>query len=325
MSNPYASKGRDQFWKRGVATIPASAVAPIRARRFTLPSDAVIATAGSCFAQNVSKYLDRTGLARVMRAEPVADDQPAFSALYGNIYTPRQLLQLYHRAFRGDATAETAWQRPDGAYVDPFRPSVFPAGFSTPEKVAQALEAHLRAVRTVFTECTTFVFTLGLTECWVSNRDGAVFPVAPGVISDAIDPNDYRFHNLTYSEILDDMRQFLSAFRTVNPSASVLLTVSPVPLTATYTDEHILGCDGAQQVDPTCRLQRAGGRISARRLFPVLRADCRTLHAGPLLQFGSANRHRGRRGPRDASVCGHVRSGWRTTNRLAACGSRGRV
>ena len=36
-------------------------------------------------------------------------------------------------------------------------------------------------VREVFETCDVFVFTLGLTEGWVSTLDGAVYPLAPGV------------------------------------------------------------------------------------------------------------------------------------------------
>jgi hypothetical protein len=84
-----------------------------------------------------------------------------------------------------------------------------------------------------------FVFTLGLTEAWLSTRDGAAFPLAPGVVTSS-PAASALFHNFTYSEVLEDMRAFLAEFRIVNPDGRVLLTVSPVPLTATFTDEHVL-------------------------------------------------------------------------------------
>ena len=34
-----------------------------------------------------------------------------------------------------------------------------------------------------FRDLDVFVFTLGLTEAWVAKADGAVFPLAPGVVS----------------------------------------------------------------------------------------------------------------------------------------------
>jgi hypothetical protein len=60
----------------------------------------MIATAGSCFAQEVGKYLANMPGVTLFRAETAAPGQPSFSALfYGNVYTVRQLVQLFDRAF----------------------------------------------------------------------------------------------------------------------------------------------------------------------------------------------------------------------------------
>src|SRR5205085_3512878 len=43
-----------------------------------------------------------------------------------------------------------------------------------------------------------------------------------------------------YEEVLADMKDFLHRFRSVNRSAHVLLTVSPVPLMATAEARHVV-------------------------------------------------------------------------------------
>jgi hypothetical protein len=48
------------------------------------------------------------------------------------------------------------------------------------------------------------------------------------------------FVNLDYATILGEMEQFLVRLKGCNPTARVLLTVSPVPLTATVMDRHVL-------------------------------------------------------------------------------------
>jgi hypothetical protein len=238
--NPYLNRSPAHFWKTGVAALEPRSVIPIRAKRFAIGDGALIATAGSCFAQEVGKYLAAMPGIGFLRAEPAAPDQPLFSALYGNVYTARQLVQLFDRAFGRFTPADIAWRRGDGRYVDPFRPYMFRAGFATADEVAVARTAHLKAARRVFTDCSVFVFTLGLTETWRAKADGATFPVAPGVVSEEIDPADYEFHNFSYAEIHADLDDFVSRMRAINPDVRVILTVSPVPLTATYTDEHIL-------------------------------------------------------------------------------------
>jgi len=238
--NPYLNRMPEHTWKTGVAALAPRSIAPIRAKRFTIGNGSWIATAGSCFAQEIGKRLASMPGAALLRAETAGSDQPLFSALYGNIYTTRQLVQLLDRAFDIFLPLDNAWRRADGRYVDPFRPYMFAAGFAAVEDVANARQDHLAAVRRVFMDCSVFIFTLGLTEGWRARADGAVFPVAPGIVSDEADSARYAFHNFTYAEALADIRDIVTRLRSVNPVVRVILTVSPTPLAATYTAEHVI-------------------------------------------------------------------------------------
>lgn len=240
MTNPYAAKAPEAFWKPAIAARAAEDVCPIAAKRFRLAPDDAVATAGSCFAQNVAKHLKTHGGVRFLETEKVGPDQPLFSALYGNIYTARQLLQLVEEAAGARRPADIVWKRPDGAYIDALRPSVFRSGFANAAAVNAAREPHRAAICSLLSACTVFVFTLGLTEAWLSLRDGTVYPLAPGVAAEPIGPDEIEFHNFTYEEVRDDLERFVARMRDINPGARILLTVSPVPLTATYTDEHVL-------------------------------------------------------------------------------------
>lgn len=102
------------------------------------------------------------------------------------------------------------------------------------------VQQHLAAVRRMFKQLDVFVFTLGLTECWMSRLDGAVYPVAPGVAGGIYDESKYAFVNFGVEEVLADMRLFLNKLHLINSKAKVILTVSPVPLAATREDSHVL-------------------------------------------------------------------------------------
>ena len=128
----------------------------------------------------------------------------------------------------------------DGRYFDPHRPTVEPNGFVSPEELEASRHSHYAAVRRVFQESDLFIFTLGLTEAWVSERDGTVYPLCPGTVAGTFDPASHKFRNFTFNETLEDMQQVISAARTMNPDLHFLLTVSPVPLTATASGEHVL-------------------------------------------------------------------------------------
>src|SRR5580693_9416408 len=119
---PYSGLPAHHFWKGAVSDRPAQDVDPVVSVPFLLSRTTRVATAGSCFAQNISTTLQRHGFNYYI-AETTGDMPPeearkhnygVFSARFGNLYTARQLLQLTERAYGGFVPAETHWQRPDG-------------------------------------------------------------------------------------------------------------------------------------------------------------------------------------------------------------------
>ena len=240
MSNPYADLPDHAFWRRSVAGRPAQAVDPVVAAPFAISPDDAVATAGSCFAQHISRALVRRGYNYLVTETGEGEGYGVFPARFGNIYAPRQLLQTFDRAYGLFEPRERAWRRPDGAWVDPFRPQVEPAGFATMEALEADRAAHLAAVRTMFETCAVFIFTLGLTEAWRSRKDGSVYPICPGVQAGAFDAKRHEFVNYGFNDVIDDMRAAIAMMREINPALRLILTVSPVPLTATASGNHVL-------------------------------------------------------------------------------------
>lgn len=240
MTNPYSAKTEKQFWRTAVADVPVEQVAPLPSKRFAFVRGESIATAGSCFAQNVARYLVDMPDVNFLQPEPNDADQPAYSARYGNIYTVSQLNQLFLEAFNMSEVPPLAVKRADGSWVDGFRPTIFKEGFVTPEEVRTAREEHLSAVRKMFEECSVFIFTLGLVEGWGVAEGLFTVPMPLALVSDDPSTPSCHFRLFTYDEILSTLQCFVSQLKLVNPAVKIILTVSPVPLTATYTDEHVL-------------------------------------------------------------------------------------
>jgi hypothetical protein len=248
-TNPYSEKSKRAFWRHAVASVAPFMLDPMDAAPFQISYETKVATAGSCFAQHISRKLRASGYTYyvVENASVGADANEAaarnfgtFSARYGNIYTARQLLQLFDRAFGTFEPLEQVWQRDDGRYVDPLRPQVEPAGFSMADDVLEETENHLGAVRHMFETLDVFVFTLGLTEGWRVKTDQTILPLAPGVAGGNWDLTRYEFINFEVEDITNDMIAFVDRLRSVNAGARIILTVSPVPLIATYEDRHVL-------------------------------------------------------------------------------------
>jgi len=246
--NPYSGLTDAHFWRRAVSRVERHLVDPVVSTRFRIDRKDRVATAGSCFAQHIARWLRNADFNHfvVEAGEGIAEHERIernygiFSARFGNIYTTRQLLQLFRRAEGSFVPADDCWVRADGRYADPFRPNIEPRGFASPEELRADRDGHLAAVRGMFADADVFVFTLGLTEGWRSRRDGASFPLAPGVVAGEFDPSEHAFANAGVAETIADLREFIAALRGMNPGIRVLLTVSPVPLVATYEDRHVL-------------------------------------------------------------------------------------
>lgn len=244
MTHPYKSAPRTAFWSRAVSNDWHAADLVAGAEPYVMAGEKVM-TAGSCFASNLVPYLERAGLTylRTERPHPAFPYEERFgydkfSAAYGNIYTARQLLQLLRRALGRFTPAEDRWHIGDQV-IDPLRPGLVHAARSDREFDLLTAQ-HLAAVLEAFSGADVLIFTLGLTEAWVSAADGTVFPACPGTVAGEFDPSRHRFHNLSVAEVTADLETFVAELRAINPTIKVILTVSPVPLVATATASHVL-------------------------------------------------------------------------------------
>lgn len=246
--NPYKSQQQRAFWRNSVGNRHFTDVVDLW-QPMPLSKLDKIATAGSCFAQHIGNNLAIRG-AKWMDMEPAPplfnSESEArkwgfgvFSCRYGNIYTTRQLIQLFDEAHGNRSPNEIVWEK-NGRYFDALRPSVDPIGHDKAESVFSLRKIHLSAVKRMFAELDVFVFTLGLTEGWELVSDGTMFPMAPGTVAGNYQPDKYKFHNLRHKEIRSDLEIFRVKLLEINPKARILLTVSPVPLAATASDRHVI-------------------------------------------------------------------------------------
>lgn len=248
MNSPYTGLPPRAFWRTGVSEQNPLTIADLYRRKFKIDFEDRIVTAGSCFAQHIARKFTAHGY-HVMNAEPAPEWLDAetakkfgygvYSARYGNIYTTRQLLQLTREALGLAGPRDIVWEK-SGRYFDALRPSVEPEGLESPEEVMAHRRMHLAAVRKLLGEMDLFVFTFGLTEAWVDKRNSTVFPTAPGTLAGSFDPALFEFRNFTHGEVMGDFVQFRELVHELNPKVRFLVTVSPVPLTATAGNEHVL-------------------------------------------------------------------------------------
>ncbi|PHQ68137.1 MAG: hypothetical protein COB93_10670 [Sneathiella sp.] len=239
---PYATLPARAFWRT------ASPRHDIYQPATQLSSELKIATAGSCFAQHISDMLRATGLT-LLDAEPApAMVSPAlarrygyglYAARYGNIYSARQMLQLLQEAQTGKPNPRYVWPHKDG-YVDALRPRIEPEPMASIDEVLALRGHHLRRVAELLGKTDLMILTLGLTEVWTDRATGRAFPICPGICGGAFSDDLYVLLTQSHSEILADLTEILALLRQFQPKMQLMLTLSPVPLSATASAAHVL-------------------------------------------------------------------------------------
>ncbi len=248
--NPYDGLPKSAFWKSGVVTESPLSLEGLYEPKFRITQQDRIATAGSCFAQHIARFLKARSF-QVLDAEPAPRFLPeallqaygyaTYSARYGNIYSATQLRQLAAEVLGEFGPQNFIWRK-DAAFIDGLRPAVEPDGFASEDELLVNRAFHLSRVRALFQNMDVFVFTLGLTETWRDRASGTVFPTAPGILGGRFDEAAFEFHNLTYGEVFGAMTDFIRLVSTLRQGRplKIILTVSPVPLTATASGKHVI-------------------------------------------------------------------------------------
>ena len=248
--NPYLDLPPSAFWKTGVANENPFKINQIYEKKFNITPATRIATAGSCFAQHITRHLRRSGF-NVLDVEPPPPGLPQnmhhghgfsmYSARYGNIYSVSQLLQLAKEAAGEWSPQDFIWEK-SGRYFDALRPSVEPDGLDSAKDVIEHRKSHIARVKDLFVKLDLFIFTLGLTEMWVHRDSGTVYPAAPGSVAGAYDEHSYCFKNAKFAEVISEFNEFQRTMKTIRNGRcfNILLTVSPVPLTASASGKHVL-------------------------------------------------------------------------------------
>jgi len=245
--NPYESLSEKAFWSPAVAKRYMFDIADLWVPKFQIARKTRVATFGSCFAQNIGRALKARGF-NWMIAEAAPSglreenarkfNYGIFSARTGNIYTVSLLRQWVGWA-TGEAVPDEVW-RTDGRYFDPFRPNIEPGGFESVQELKRSREAAIEAFKTTLTDSKVFVFTLGLTESWFNKTHGYEYPMCPGTVAGDFDPDLHKFVNQDYLSIKKALTETLKQIKKLNPHIKFLLTVSPVPLTATMSGNHVV-------------------------------------------------------------------------------------
>lgn len=246
--NPYTNLEEKFFWSTAIAKRNMYDIADLWDPKFPLGPKMKVATFGSCFAQHIGKALQSRGFNWYI-SEPTPQGLSAenakkfnygiFSARTGNIYTVSLLQQWVRWAQSPETVPAEIWSK-EGRFYDPFRPNIEPDGFESKEELNKSRAFALEAFKKAIENARVFVFTMGLTESWFNSEHGYEYPMCPGTVAGEFNSDKHKFVNHDYSSISNTLTETMKTMRKLNPGIRFLLTISPVPLTATMSGNHVL-------------------------------------------------------------------------------------
>lgn len=248
VTHPYNDIGPEGFWKSAVAEPGAYGLSELWTPKFPIRYRHQIVTAGSCFAQHIGRALADRGYnwTDCEPAPPFMTTEHArgfgygvFSFRTGNIYTPSMLLQWLELAYGLREDSGEVWEK-GGRFFDPMRPAIEQDGFQSEQELWAAREGTYAALRQAVETSDVFVFTLGLTELWRNIETGAEYALCPGTVAGTFDASLHTFENADTRSSLFALNKAIRLMRSKRERLRVLLTVSPVPLTATASGQHVL-------------------------------------------------------------------------------------
>jgi hypothetical protein len=236
----YSSEGRDQSanstWFRGdhcsfhPSRPTLGAVGSVE--RWILPGwlpaepfidpDTRVTTFGSCFAAHIGNYLNRRQYNVLSNG-----DKNAYVVKMGEgIVNSFAIRGQFEWAFRGVTPTTELWHGWDAEK------------FGYDESVREI-------TRSMFDETDVFVLTLGLSEIWYDEPTGEVFWRA--VPSKRFDPARHKFRVSSVAENVNNLHAIRELIREYRPDAHIVLTLSPIPLIATFRDVSCITANTASK------------------------------------------------------------------------------
>lgn len=191
------------------------------AERFVSKATPIVAF-GSCFADNISRYLHKAGFNVLTKR----DDLAYVSKMGDGMVNTFAIRQQFEWAWLGKTPQADLWHGYDAAEF----------GYD---------EAVRLRTKALFDEAELFVITLGLSEVWYDEPTGEVFWRA--VPKDKYDPSRHKFRVTTHAENLENLQAIHALIRHFRPDAAVLFTVSPIPLTATFRPVSCLSANAVSK------------------------------------------------------------------------------
>ncbi|MEP6974259.1 MAG: GSCFA domain-containing protein [Spartobacteria bacterium] len=199
---------------------------------------------GSCFARGIEKAL----LARKMFVLSAAPEFSSFATVnaqvtglgFTNKYNTFSILNELRWALDPSATfpEESLADLEGGFCYDPHINPVLPLA---DRKETVRRRSILTEVNSRVRDCRVLIITLGLVELWRDTEADLMINTTPPQEAMSRYPGRYEFRVSNFAENFQNLERVHALLKQFgHPDSQVIVTVSPVPLMATFTDQDVV-------------------------------------------------------------------------------------
>ncbi|MHC2087219.1 GSCFA domain-containing protein [Methylobacterium sp. CM6244] len=184
--------------------------------------DTPIVAFGSCFAINISNHLNARGYNVLTKK----DNEAYVTKMGDGIVHTSAIRQQFEWAWENVFPTEAMWEGYDH------------------EEFGYSESARL-ATKALFDAAEVFIITLGLSEIWYDEPTGEVFWRAPPKAK--LDSSRHKFRVASFAETKTNIYTIRALIAKYNPKAKVVITVSPIPLAASFRPIACLSANAASK------------------------------------------------------------------------------
>lgn len=226
------------YWPNPVAPPPYGrelhGMMPIAKRLPAITRTTPIGSAGSCFALEIMKYLRERSFNYV-----ITEPNSYSCANWGPQYNTVAFRQAVEWTFGLRERPMLVWEEPaasgDVEYHDPFREGV---SYKNLDGIGPAIASHRILARRALELVEYFILTVGLNEVWRLGSSDTILARFPRNMA----PYLVRNEVLTVEQNVEALQGTLDVLRSFNPRFQMIVTVSPIPLYATFQghEKHVV-------------------------------------------------------------------------------------
>ena len=199
-----------------------------------------VGSAGSCFASEVAHRLQRDGFRYVVTQPNRTPTSGTHNACcrWGTIFNVASFRQLIERAYGAWTPPLLFGEHHDGGALQLSDPWLDAVTYVSVEEALSAQAALSEAARAAFDSVEVFVFTMGLAEVWRLKATGDVLARMPiSMPRHLVEPAV-----LGFEENVAELERLWALWKRHNPKVKLILSVSPIPLNATFQadEQHVI-------------------------------------------------------------------------------------